>query len=78
MTTFLIIYGIGALAAFMLFFCPVFPDWSDYTRKERGECALFAAAVGLIWPLVAVLLITMKCCRAYFAYKNRKKAAPCP
>ena len=78
MTTFLIIYGVGALAAFMLFFCPMFPDWGDYTWDERRQNAGFAAAVGLLWPLVAALFVTMKCCRAYFTWKEKKrKATPC-
>lgn len=78
MNILLIIYCAGAVAAFMLFFCPMLQDWGDYTWGERRQNAGFAAVVGLLWPLVAALFVAMKCCRMYFARKDGKKAAPCP
>lgn len=72
MATFLIIYGAVAFAAFMLFMCPVFQDWSDYSAKDVRGCALFSTCAGLLWPIIAALLIALMCCGAYYSRKGGK------
>lgn len=72
MFAFMVIYGIIAFIAFALFLSPVFPDWADYSRKEIFGCAVFALAVGVMWPLLVVLLLVLVACGAYYSRKDAK------
>ena len=73
MVIFIDIYGIVALAVFFLFLSPVFPEWKDFSAKELGGCALFAAAMGVLWPAVALLLVASSLCGAYYSRKEAKE-----
>jgi len=72
MTTVTIIYGIIALVCFLIFFCPVFPDWEDYTKTEVCKCAGFAFFISVLWPAAALLLFLLAVCGAYYAKTTEK------
>lgn len=75
MTMFLIAYGAIAFIVFTLFMFPVFQDWSDYSAKDIRNCALFSVCAGLLWLIIAVLLIALACCGAYYSWKDSKDAS---
>ena len=74
MIVFISVYGVIAFIVFTLFMVPVFQDWSDYSAKDVRNCALFSVFAGLLWPIIAVLLIALICCGAYYSWKDSKDA----
>ena len=75
MIVFISAYGVIAFIVFTLFMLPVFQDWSDYSAKDVRNCALFSVCAGLLWPIIAVLLIALICCGAYYSWKDSKGAS---
>lgn len=71
---FISIYSIIAFIVLTLFMFPVFQDWRDYSAKDIRNCALFSVFAGLLWPIIAVLLIALICCGAYYSRKDSKDA----
>ena len=66
------VYGVIAFIVLTFFMFPVFQDWSDYSAKEVRNCALFSVFAGLLWPIIAALLIALICCGAYYSWKDSK------
>ena len=69
---FISIYGVIVFIVFTLFMFPVLHDWKDYSAKDICNCALFSVCAGLLWPIIAVLLIALICCGAYYSRKDSK------
>lgn len=72
MIVFIGVYGVIAFIVFTLFVFPVFQDWSDYSAKDVRNCTLFSVFAGLLWPIIAMLLIALICCGAYYSWKDSK------
>lgn len=72
---FISIYCIIAFIVFSLFMFPVFQDWSDYSAKDVCNCTLFSVCAGLLWPIIAVLLIALMSCGMYYSRKDGKDAS---
>ena len=66
------VYGVIAFIVFTLFMFPVFQDWRDYSAKGVSNCMLFSVCTGLLWPIIAALLIALACCSAYYSWKDNK------
>lgn len=66
------VYGAIAFIVFTLFMFPVFQDWRDYSAKGVSNCVLFSVCTGLLWPIIATLLIALACCSAYYSWKDNK------
>ena len=66
------VYGVIAFIVFTLFMFPVFQDWRDYSAKDISNCVLFSVCTGLLWPIIATLLIALACCSAYYSRKDNK------
>ena len=66
------VYGVIAFIVFTLFMFPVFQDWRDYSAKDVRNCVLFSVFAGLLWPIIAALLIALECCSAYYSRKDNK------
>lgn len=69
---FISVYGVIVFIVFAFFMFPVFQDWSDYSAKDKCNCALFSVCAGLMWPIIAALLIALACCGAYYSWKDSK------
>lgn len=69
---FISVYGVIAFIVFTLFMFPVFQDWRDYSAKGVSNCVLFSVCTGLLWPIIATLLIALTCCSAYYSWKDNK------
>lgn len=72
MVVFISVYSVIAFIVFTLFMFPVFQDWSDYSAKNAYNCALFSVCAGLLWPIIAVLLIALMSCDIYYSRKDSK------
>ena len=72
MIVFINVYGIIAFIVFTLFMFPVLQDWSDYSVKDVCNCTLFSIYAGLLWPIIAVLLIVLMSCGMYYSRKDGK------
>lgn len=72
MIVFISVYSVIAFIVFTLFMFPVFQDWSDYSIKDVRNCALFSIFTGLLWPIIAVLLIALMSCDIYYSRKDGK------
>lgn len=69
------VYGVIAFIVFTLFMFPVFQDWRDYSAKDVSNCVPFSVFAGLLWPIIATLLIALACCSAYYSRKDNKDAS---
>ena len=75
MIVFINVYGIIAFIVFTLFIFPIFQDWRDYSAKDVCNCVLFSVCAGLLWPIIAVLLIALISCGMYYSWKDGKDAS---
>ena len=66
------VYGVIAFIVFTLFMFPAFQDWRDYSTKDICNHALFSVCAGLLWPIIAVLLIALMSCGMYYSRKDGK------
>ena len=66
------VYGVIAFIVFTLFMFPVFQDWRDCSAKAVSNCVLFSVCTGLLWPIIATLLIALACCSMYYSRKDNK------
>ena len=69
---FISVYGVIAFIVFTLFMFPVLQNWRDYSAKDVCNCALFSVCAGLLWSIIAVLLIALMSCGMYYSRKDGK------